>query len=140
MDNLFNQFDRTFDLFFKNLHHSDSIFNNVRQCKFEYPVDIFCTETEYLINIVAIGYKKEDISIVIENNDILKVVAEKKNEPEDQAKKVVYSGIVKREFNFAWKVSSSFDIEKVTADLKDGLLTIKIPFAETHKPINIKIN
>ena len=92
-------------------------------------------EKEYKYLIELPGYKKEDISIEIENN-MLVINAEKRKE-ETTETNVIFS-----EFNFG-KVTRAFTIpnniteEDVKAKYEDGILIVTIPKKEeqiTTKP------
>ena len=49
-------------------------------------------------------------------------------------------GIAKRSFNLGWKIDSRFNLSKATAEFKNGLLQIIIPFAKGLEPKTLKIS
>lgn len=68
------------------------------------------------------GFEKEEVDVSI-NDDVLTVTAEKK------IKKALTSSVVK-----AWVLkNSNVDKEKVTANLKNGVLTLVLPKKEVVK-------
>ncbi len=89
--------------------------------------DVYERNGNYNIEMDIPGYNKKDISIECENG-ILTIVAEKKNEfnEEKEDKKYIRRervyGKVTRSFNF-----TDIDEEKISADFNDGILTVTIP-------------
>jgi HSP20 family molecular chaperone IbpA len=51
----------------------------------------------------------------------------------------IYQGVAKRSFNLGYKIAAKFDLSKAEAMMENGLLGIKIPYAEEAKPKTIKI-
>ena len=82
-------------------------------------------------------YNKEDIEILIEGN-IIRVNYDKPKE--DDLGVFIHRGIAKRSFNLGWKIDSKFNLSKATADFKNGLLQIVIPFAKGLEPKTLKIS
>ena len=52
---------------------------------------------------------------------------------------VACKGLASRSFNLGYKVAAKFELESLTAEMKDGLLHILIPISESKKPKTIKI-
>lgn len=102
-------------------------------------VDIRATETSTLISTDLPGVKKEEISINVEENTLI-LAGERKEElaveKDKYYRKERYFGKFKREFT----LPSSIDHEKISADFKDGVLTIEIPKPEEQKPKSIAIH
>jgi len=132
--NLFN--DPT-DLLFKDFFNTDSIFDSVIDKKLSYPVDIRETDNGLRIEIAAIGLDKEDIKIETKDGNVIQVSHEKSKEKEGNHR--LYSGISRKSFNLAWKISPKFDLSKISANLDKGLLSIDIPVAPEKKPKLIDI-
>jgi|SRR5581483_3120394 len=104
------------------------------------PVDIYTTgENEIVLKAEIPGMKKEDIDITVENFT-LTIRGEKKTEQEvkdDQFHRVERSyGAFTRSF----ALPQTVDANKVEADYRDGVLTIKLPRREDAKPKQIKVN
>ena len=51
----------------------------------------------------------------------------------------LHKGIARRSFNLGYKVTSKFKLADSTAEMKNGLLKISVPFAEEAKPKALKI-
>ena len=79
---------------------------------------------------------KEDIEILTEG-DILRI---KYTRPALDEKSVVYRGIKRGSFDFAWKIANKFELSKLNAKLDKGLLILQIPYSEAKAPKKIEIN
>lgn len=123
-----------FDLLWKDLFESAPHFSAITQ-KVTHPVDIFETEDGILFEVAAVGLDKEDISIIVDG-DQLCITYEKPNRPEETP---IYRGIKRSSFNLTWKISTKFDLNKLDASLDKGLLIIIIPTAEGKAIKQIKI-
>jgi HSP20 family molecular chaperone IbpA len=123
-----------FDLLWKDLFESAPHFSAITQ-KISHPVDIFETEDGILFEVAAVGLDKEDISIIVDG-DQLRITYEKPNKPEEVP---IYRGIKRSSFNLTWKISTKFDLSKLEASLDKGLLVISIPIAEGKAVKQIKI-
>ena len=111
-----------------------------------HPVDIYEIGNGLALDIACTGISKEDIEILIEGN-IIRINYDKDKDdchcaPECDCKDVSYihKGIAKRSFNLGWKIDSKFNLSKATADFKNGLLQVIIPFAKGSEPKTLKIS
>jgi HSP20 family molecular chaperone IbpA len=114
-----------FDLLWKDLFESAPHFSAITQ-KISHPVDIFETEDGIQFEVAAVGLDKEDISIIVDG-DQLRITYEKPNRPEESP---IYRGIKRSSFNLTWKISTKFDLSKLDASLDKGLLVLTVPTAE----------
>jgi len=130
-----------FDLLFRDFFKSELDFQPAIEAKISHPVDIYENKNGLHFEIACTGLTKNDIEINIEG-DILKISYDK---PKDEACcevddcKYIHRGIAKRSFNLGYKVASKFNLSESSAEMKDGLLRISIPFAEEAKPKALKI-
>jgi HSP20 family protein len=106
------------------------------------PVDIFENDKhEIVIQAEMPGLKKEDIDLRVENNT-LTLRGERKRETElkeDQFHRVErVHGVFLRSF----ALPATVDAGRVSADYKDGVLTVVLPMREEAKPrqIQVKVN
>jgi HSP20 family protein len=130
-----------YDLLFKDFFKSDLDFQPATQAKFIHPVDIFENKHGLHFDIACTGLSKEDIEINIEG-DVLKVSYTKPQD--DECCEVndctyIHRGVAKRSFNLGYKIAPKFDLSKAEAMMENGLLGIRIPFADEAKPKSIKI-
>jgi HSP20 family molecular chaperone IbpA len=124
-----------FDLLWRDLFDTQSHFAAITQ-KVTHPVDIFETEDGIRFEVAAVGLDKEDISIIVDG-DQLRITYEKPNRPEEVP---IYRGIKRSSFNLTWKVSTKFDLGKLEASLDRGLLVLSIPVAEGKAVKQIQIS
>ncbi|MBL8151943.1 MAG: Hsp20/alpha crystallin family protein [Blastocatellia bacterium] len=101
-------------------------------------IDIYeDTDGFYLAGDVP-GFSADNFQVKYENRT-LTVSGERKNEEIEGVKyhrKESYSGRFQRTFSLPLDI----DADKITAELKDGVLTICLPKQEANKPRQISIN
>jgi len=99
--------------------------------------NIYENENEYVILVKTPGLEKEDISISIKDNSI-KISGEKKINFNDELNYHLQerkNGKFERNFLLNEKV----DAEKTSAEIKNGLLLVKINKKPETKPVKIDI-
>jgi len=100
-------------------------------------VNVYSNENEYMLTAKIPGVDKNDISISFKDNSI-RITGEKKegaNNDVNYHLKERKSGKFERNFLLDEKV----DIDKVTAEIKNGLLLVKVPKSPESKPVKIEI-
>jgi HSP20 family protein len=102
-------------------------------------VDIFETEDELVLRSDLPGVKLEDIDVRVEN-ETLTVRGERRFEQEDKTKG--FHRIERSYGNFvrSFSVPATVDTDKVAADYRDGVLTIRLPKKEAAKPRQVKVD
>ena len=142
MSTLFNEtYVSPFDLLFRDFFKSELDFQPATQAKISHPVDIYENKNGLHFEIACTGLTKSDIQIDIEG-DVLKV---NYNKPKDEDCcevndcYFIYKGVARRSFNLGYKIASKFDLSQAEASMKDGLLKISVPYAESAKPKVLKI-
>ena len=100
--------------------------------------DIRDTGDAYIVEAELPGYKKEEISIDV-NDDILTISAEKQSEETEEKKGYIrcerYSGSVSRSFNI-----SEVDAAAISAKHENGVLTLTLPKKKEEIPQSHKIS
>jgi HSP20 family protein len=103
------------------------------------PVDIYDSGShELVIKAELPDMSKEDIDITVENN-MLTLRGEKKM---DSAMKEECCHRIERtygSFSRSFSLPATVDTTKVSADYKNGVLTIKLPVREEAKPKQIQV-
>lgn len=99
------------------------------------PVDIFETEDALVVVADLPGVKSEEVDIRVEDN-ILTIKGKADYSPP--------AAILRGEFNLQgyyrqFQLSDEVDQEKISAESKNGVLTIRLPKAEKSKPKQIKV-
>lgn len=116
---------KTIPSFFDDLFLSDNFKNHNANGQFP-SVNIKDEEKAFTLEFALPGYKKEDLSIEIEN-DMLVISSEKNTEEQ-----VEEDGYTRKEFSYS-SFSRSFtlpeiiDLDKIDAHTKDGVLSVILP-------------
>lgn len=101
-------------------------------------IDVYQTDTEVVIKSTIAGVKPEDLDVTI-NNDMVTIKGERKNEEAVNAENYYYQECYWG--NFSRSVVLPIDIisDKAEASLKNGILTIRLPKADTTKTKRIQV-
>ena len=130
-----------FDILVRNFFNSEHTFAPLMDAKIQHPVDIFENKEGLHFEIACTGLTKDQVEINIEA-DVLRVSYDK---PKDDACcevnncNYIHRGIAKRSFNLGYKIAPKFDLGQASAEMRDGLLKVSVPFAEEAKPKVLKI-
>jgi HSP20 family protein len=104
------------------------------------PVDIYETESHDLVLKAELpDMTREDIEVTVENNTLTlrgekKFVGEVK---EERYRRVERSY---GQFSRSFTLPNTVDAAKVSADYKNGVLTVRLPFREEAKPRTINVD
>tara|TARA_R100001480_G_scaffold151443_1_gene152751 strand:- start:106 stop:546 length:441 start_codon:yes stop_codon:yes gene_type:complete len=127
-DNLFDDFDRIYKYNSSSINHYPPY--NIRKVN----------DTDYVIELAVAGFGKKDIEVKSVENTLTIKSVDKKQEVLDEDESVLHRGISKRSFTRSFTVAE--DVVVKGADLKDGLLSVKleriIPDEKKPKFIDIK--
>ena len=99
--------------------------------------DVIDTGDAYKLDAELPGFKKEDISIDVEN-DCLTISVERKVEDEDKRPNYVKRERVYGSFSRSFDVSG-INVEGIEAAYKDGILTLTMPKKMEQKPAKCKL-
>jgi len=95
-------------------------------------VDVAETEEEFLVMADIPGMEKRDIEVSV-TGTLLSIKGDKKDEPEINKRKFLRHETWAGKFRRTINLPSPIDAEKVAAELKDGVLTIRIGKREEAK-------
>ena len=127
-DNLFDDFDRIYKFNSESINHYPPY--NIRKIN----------DTDYVIELAIAGFGKKDIEVKSQENTLTIKSTDKKDEVLDKDESVLHRGISQRSFKRSFTVAE--DVVVKGADLKDGLLSVKleriIPEEKKPKFIDIK--
>tara|TARA_E500000318_G_C3504279_1_gene189607 strand:+ start:473 stop:895 length:423 start_codon:yes stop_codon:yes gene_type:complete len=127
-----------FDILVKNFFQKEEEFTTPNNRIINHPLDIFEDENGLYFDIACTGLTKKQVKINVEG-DILKVSYDKKKTDNNEGIHFYHSGIAKRSFNLGWKIARRFDLSKIEATMKDGLLKLFIPLTPDSKPKTVSI-
>tara|TARA_R110002110_G_scaffold87068_1_gene227129 strand:+ start:6378 stop:6788 length:411 start_codon:yes stop_codon:yes gene_type:complete len=126
-----------FDILVRNFFQEAGAYRPLAESKLPHPLDIYERDNGLGLDIACTGIDKKDIEILIEGN-IIRVNYDKPQAELDD--EYIHKGIAKRSFNLGWKIDSRFNLSKATAEFKNGLLQIVIPFAKGLEPKTLIIS
>jgi HSP20 family protein len=129
------------DEFFHGFGFSD--FPTLGNIGFIPEIDVKDEKNQYVVKVDVPGMSKEDINVSVENNTLI-VSGEKKEETREE--KDGYVSVERSSGKFQREVYLGKVVEedKIDAEYKDGVLTVKLPKmpqleqAENKKKISIK--
>ena len=127
-DNLFDDFDKMLSFNSASINHYPPY--NIRKVN----------DTDYVIELAVAGFGKKDIEVKSQENTLTIKSKDKKEEVLDEDENILHRGISQRSFTRSFTVAE--DVVVKGADLKDGLLSVKleriIPDEKKPKIIDIK--
>ena len=127
-DNLFDDFDRIYKFNSESINHYPPY--NIRKVN----------DTDYVIELAVAGFGKKDIEVKSQENTLTIKSTDKKDEVLEKDESVLHRGISQRSFKRSFTIAE--DVVVKGADLKDGLLSVKleriIPEEKKPKFIDIK--
>jgi HSP20 family molecular chaperone IbpA len=105
------------------------------------PVKIEMTETDKQINVSAMvpGFKPEEIEISVKDN-ILILSGETRKEDKQEGENMVYSEWRSNRFFRQLTLPAEVNADKVRANLKDGILHLKLPKAAPREVKQIAVS
>ena len=112
-----------------------SFFNDRQTLSFR--TDVTDTGDAYKLEAELPGFKKEDISIDVEN-DCLTISVERKEENDDNRPNYIKRERVYGSFSRSFDVSG-IEVDKIEASYQDGILTLTMPKKVEQKPASRKL-
>ena len=101
-------------------------------------IDVYQTDTDIVIKSTIAGVKPEDLDISI-TNDMITVKGERKNEEVVEGDNYYYQECYWGSFSRSVVLPVDVISEKAEASLKNGILTIRLPKADTTKTKRIQV-
>lgn len=103
------------------------------------PVNVIETEAAFVLEVIAPGFSKEEISITLENN-LLTIAGEKKSEKDANTGKMIRTEYQYGTFRRSFSLNKQTDAEAITANFENGVLLLNLPKkAEVKTTKNITI-
>lgn len=101
-------------------------------------IDMYQTKDNVIIKSTIAGVKPDDIDITIAN-DMVTIRGERKRDFEASAEDYFYQECYWGSFSRSVVLPVDVDIENVSADLKDGILTVILPKAAKAKAKKVRV-
>ena len=92
------------------------------------PADAAATQEHYEINMELPGVKSEDIDIGVHDNT-LTIKGEKRFEHKEAGRSYFFSEREYGAFQRSFRLPAQTDRDAITADFKDGILSVRVPKA-----------
>lgn len=106
----------------------DNFFSDDNWSKITAPVNIRETDTEYQLDVIAPGLKKEDFNISVDK-DVLSISFEQKQEEEEKTDKIIRNEYQYRSFKRNFTLSDKINASDIKATYTDGVLHVSLPKA-----------
>lgn len=103
---------------------------------FEPPVDIFETDEALVVRADLPGVKPEDVQTTLKDNLL---VISATVQPVDSKWRPVYSEYQVGHFIRQFRLGQQIDQGKISAQMKDGVLTLTLPKADHARPRRIQV-
>lgn len=101
-------------------------------------IDVYQTENDIVIKSTIAGVKPEDLDVSI-NNDMVTIKGERKNEEVVETGNYYYQECYWGSFSRSVLLPVDVIPEKADAALKNGILTIRLPKADTTRTKKIQV-
>ena len=101
------------------------------------PVDIYEDETGFTLTADLPGVSKERLGVKVNGDNLL--IEGDVSVPAPQDMELVYAEILASSYRRSFTLSRELDTSKIEANLKDGVLKLRIPKAEEARPRKIEI-
>ena len=109
---------------------------------FQPAIDLYETENEYVVKVAAPGLKPDNFEITAQQN-VLTIQGRTQDEDNQQGKQEGARYHVREqhfgEFLRTIRFPSQIDADKIQASLSNGILTVRVPKAESAKPKRITV-
>src|SRR5688500_3960092 len=103
-------------------------------------VDIFETENHDLVVRAELpGLTREQIEVTVENSTLV-LKGDKKFDAEDKEEQYRRIERTYGQFHRSFTLPNTVDTTKVSADFKNGVLTVTLPFREEARPRTINVD
>ena len=101
------------------------------------PVDVYEDETGITLTADLPGVAKERLGVKVNADNLL--IEGDVSVPAPQEMELLYAEILASSYRRSFTLSGDLDASKIEANLKDGVLKVRIPKAEEAKPRRIEI-
>jgi HSP20 family protein len=79
-------------------------------------------EKEFIVELSVPGYEKKEIHVEVDNNNVLRISGERKNETKEETKNYTCKEFSYGSFSRSFQLPETVKEDKITAKCKDGML------------------
>ena len=102
-------------------------------------IDVYQTPSDVVIKSTVAGVKPEDIDISF-TNDMITIRGKRRKDEEISTEDYYYQELYWGAFSRSVILPVEVDVDKARADIKNGILTVRLPKSEKIKTKKIKVN
>jgi HSP20 family protein len=104
-------------------------------------LEVFETDKEVVVKAPLPGIAPDKVRVTYEDENILRISAQSEETKEErEKKKVVHVEKQMRSYEYATPLHRPIDAEHITADMEDGVLTVKAPIIQGAKERRIQVS
>jgi HSP20 family protein len=100
------------------------------------PVNISATKDEYVLEIEMPGVSKEGLEVIVENGMLTVVGRRARVQPGGE---LYYSESRSEDYKRMFEIAPDIDTGRIHAEMKQGVVTLRLPKSERAKPRKIAI-
>lgn len=100
------------------------------------PANISATDNEYLVEVDMPGVDKEGLEITVEGNELTIIGRRKSELPEGEA---CYCESPQADYRRVFELGPDVDTAGINAEMKQGVLRLRLPKSEKAKPKRIEV-
>jgi HSP20 family protein len=100
------------------------------------PANIFSKGDEYIVEMEMPGVRKEGLDVTVEGNELSVTGRPASTEMPGEP---IYCESSGGRFSRSFELSGDVDVSKIQAELKDGVLRLRLPKSERVRPRKISI-
>lgn len=123
------------DRFFSALDEEE----NWPQLKVTEGLDVFETDSEVVVKAAVPGIPSDKVDVTFEDGVLRISARSEETKEEKEKKKVVYRQQRASYFDYTTTLPRAVEGDKIEAEVKDGVVTIKAPIAPAAKPKKIAV-
>jgi HSP20 family protein len=136
---IFEQFRRSFDQMFENPRSSQVTAGDGNDWVFTPAVETGWTDDYLSLRVILPGVTRDEVKVSVQGNQL--VIEGERKPPEEFGKEgYAFTVIPYGKFRRVIDLPNGLDLEKLSADLHDGVLDIRIPVAAAMKPREIPVS
>lgn len=102
-------------------------------------VDVQAEDDDFIIRALVPGLDAEDLNIEIMNNTV-SIRGEFKSFEQEENVRYLTCELPEGRFNRVITLPVDVEVSQAEANIKNGVLTLRVPKAEEHRPKSIKVN
>ena len=102
------------------------------------PMDVYESGDSLIISAVAPGVRPEDLDVSVSGNT-LTIRGEIRREERPEGKNVYFQELVYGPFSRTITLSPEYDLDKIDASCRHGIIHITVPRSEAAKPKHVRV-